>query len=133
MIAVAWDREAGIDIERLEREVDMDGLAIRFFSPKEADAVLNADPTIKRRVFFRIWTTKEAYIKARGEGLSLPLDQFDVVTDPNKPPGLVATRLEPADAGRWQFAALNISEVHACTLAVRGSFSNVNLMDSGPH
>lgn len=130
VIAVAWDREVGIDIERLDREVDMVGLAKRFFSTREAEAVLTAGPTTRRQIFFRIWTSKEAYIKARGEGLALPLDQFDVVPDLSKPPGLVATRHDPADAGRWQFAALNISGGHACTLAARGAFTNVCLMDA---
>lgn len=128
VIAVAWGREVGIDIEKLDREVDMEGLARRFFSPAEALAVLNADKAMRKQMFFRIWTTKEAYIKARGEGLSLPLDQFDVVTDLSRPPGLVATRHDPEDAQRWQFAAVEIENDCACTLAAEAGFSEVRLM-----
>lgn len=120
VIAVAWHRELGIDIECVDRKVEMENLSKRFFSPTEAEAVLQAEAARRRDVFFRIWTTKEAYIKARGDGLSLPLDQFDVVPDLAKPPGLLATRHDPDDLARWRFARVDVSSEFACTLAVEG-------------
>ena len=120
VIAAAWNRELGIDIECVDRKVEMENLSKRFFSPTEAEDVLKADTATRRDVFFRIWTTKEAYIKARGDGLSLPLDQFDVVTDLTNPPGLLATRHDPDDLARWRFARVDMSPEFACTLAVEG-------------
>ncbi|MFN8609899.1 MAG: 4'-phosphopantetheinyl transferase superfamily protein [Vulcanimicrobiota bacterium] len=67
-------QELGLDVEDRRRRVDFLALGRRFFAPPEADELEKAaDP---RRLFFEIWTAKEAYIKALGDGLSHPLDQF---------------------------------------------------------
>jgi 4'-phosphopantetheinyl transferase len=118
VLAVAWERDVGIDIESVKRPVALEELAGRFFSTSEATAVMDAPAKRRAAVFFRIWTTKEAYVKARGDGLALPLDQFDVVSDPGQPPGLLATRHDPADKARWRFAEVACGEEFACVLAV---------------
>lgn len=74
----------GIDIEWSLREVELDQLAQRFFSKKEAAEFLKLQQHEKQRNFFYIWTKKEAVIKAIGEGLSYPLDQFHVAIHPEK-------------------------------------------------
>ena len=118
VLAVAWGREVGIDIESVNRPVAMEELAGRFFSPSEATAVMDAPAERRAAVFFRVWTTKEAYVKARGDGLTLPLEQFDVVGELCQPPGLLATRHDPADRARWRFAEVACGEEFACVLAV---------------
>jgi len=77
------NHEIGVDLERLDRRVDP-GVADRFFSPQEAAWVREAQgkAQVKER-FLDIWTLKEAYIKARGKGLAIPLDSFSFdLTDP---------------------------------------------------
>jgi len=71
-------REIGVDVEQVRRDFDVEAIARRFFSPREQRQL--ADFCNEERVdaFFRCWTRKEAYIKATGKGLSLPLAQFDV-------------------------------------------------------
>ena len=74
--ALAWQDqdEVGLDLEDSEREVDFLELGKRFFARSEAD-LLSRSPQ-PRKLFFEIWTAKEAYIKAIGTGLHHPLDQF---------------------------------------------------------
>ncbi|MGD0652454.1 MAG: 4'-phosphopantetheinyl transferase superfamily protein, partial [Verrucomicrobiia bacterium] len=92
LYAVTRGREVGIDIERIRFDLEVAEIAERFFSRREV-AMLRTLPTeVQREAFFRCWTRKEAYIKARGEGLSLPLDQFDVSLAPGEPAAVLGTQ-----------------------------------------
>jgi 4'-phosphopantetheinyl transferase len=121
LLAVTRGREIGVDVERL-REMERDGeqLAERFFSPREA-AVLRSLPTrLRREAFFHCWTRKEAYIKAHGMGLSLPLDQFEVSLHPDEPAALLATQHDPPEVQRWSLRSLFPGEGYVATVAVEG-------------
>jgi 4'-phosphopantetheinyl transferase len=76
-VVIAIDREVGIDAEHLDRERDVDRIAAHAFAPCELEA-LQGQPSedARRTLFFECWTLKEAYLKARGTGLSSPLDAF---------------------------------------------------------
>jgi 4'-phosphopantetheinyl transferase len=76
MCGVALQDDIGVDTETLTREIATTDIAGRYFSPQEADDLRQMDEGMKRDRFFQYWTLKESYIKARGMGLSLPLDQF---------------------------------------------------------
>ena len=98
LYAVTRGREVGIDLELVRRGLEIEEIAERFFSRLEI-ATLRALPTpLRRYAFFLCWTRKEAYIKARGEGLSLPLDQFDVSLIPGEPATLMSTRPDSDEA-----------------------------------
>ena len=116
--AFAREPEIGVDVEEACRTIDL-ALARRFFSPAEADA-LDALPEAERPDrFFDYWTLKEAYIKARGMGLSLPLDGFAMLLDAGPSP---AIRFSPAiddDATTWQFAQFTPTSRHRLAVAVR--------------
>lgn len=77
---VGVGRDVGVDVENTARSSDIDEVTIaaRYFSPSEARAVRSASRTERPDRFFGIWTLKEAYVKARGLGLQLPLDRFSV-------------------------------------------------------
>jgi 4'-phosphopantetheinyl transferase len=70
--------------------------------------------------FFACWTRKEAFIKAVGEGLSMPLDRFDVTLRPGEPARLLATRGDPAQASRWTLRELDPWPGWLAALAVEG-------------
>jgi 4'-phosphopantetheinyl transferase len=66
----------GVDVEHI-REVEVEAISQRFFAPDECTWILNSDA--RAEVFFDCWTRKEAYIKAEGGGLSIPLEDFSVL------------------------------------------------------
>ena len=72
--------------------------------------------------FFACWTRKEAYLKARGDGLSLPLDQFDVSLMPGEPAVLLSTKWDPQEASRWSLQELRPDLGYAAALAVEGHY-----------
>ena len=107
LIAVAWDRELGIDIEYIGRRISDDQIPESFFSAREV-ADLRALPEHQQRLaFFRCWSRKEAFIKAKGGGLSIPLDQFDVTLGPHEQTELRAVRWDAAEAKRWRLENLD--------------------------
>jgi 4'-phosphopantetheinyl transferase len=72
------------------------------------------------QAFFRCWTRKEAYIKATGDGLSLPLHQFDVSTLPGHSDALIATRPDESEAATWSLREVPAGDGYVAALCVRG-------------
>jgi 4'-phosphopantetheinyl transferase len=120
LYAVTRGREVGIDLERIRFDLAVAEIAERFFSRREA-AMLRALPTAAQyRAFFRCWTRKEAYVKARGEGLSLPLDQFDLSPVPGESDAAPGTQRDPSDTSRWSLQELTPGPGYVAALAVEG-------------
>ncbi len=120
LYAVTHGREIGVDIERFRPDVEVEKLAERFFSPREA-AVLRALPEdLRKEGFFNCWTRKEAYIKAEGEGMSIPLSAFDVSLTPGEPAALLRSQNSPQETSRWSLQALDPKPGYAAALAVKG-------------
>jgi 4'-phosphopantetheinyl transferase len=109
LCAVAHGREVGVDIERIRPRPD-EGIPERFFSPSEAAQLRGLPPP----AFYRYWTAKEAWLKARGEGLSVALDSFDVsaLNDP-----------------RWRCAWLLLGAAYAGALVVESPLHRLILSD----
>jgi 4'-phosphopantetheinyl transferase len=120
LYAVTRAREVGIDVELIRSDLKIEQIAERFFSHHEI-ATLRALPTeLRQSAFFRCWTRKEAYIKATGKGLSLPLDQFEVSLTPGEPAALLSTQPDPNEAQRWSLRELTPAPGYAAALAVEG-------------
>jgi len=120
LYAVTRGRDIGIDLERIDTDFATEQVAERFFSAQEV-ATLRAFPEhMQSLAFFNCWTRKEAYIKARGEGLSLPLDQFDVSLTPGEPVALLRTNGDPQEASRWRIQELAPGASCVSALAVKG-------------
>ncbi len=96
VIAIGHEREVGIDVERIRAEFASEAIAKRYFSAKEIDELSRLPAELRTEGFFLCWTRKEAYIKAKGDGLQIPLDSFDVSLSP----GMPAT-LSSVDEPRW--------------------------------
>jgi len=106
LLAMADGAEVGVDIERLRPLSDMNALAERVFSAAER-AALAAVPADRRvDAFFAGWTRKEAYIKARGEGIGL-LGAIEVALTPGDAPRLIRVAGQPDELQRWSLEALS--------------------------
>ncbi len=121
LLAVIFGRESGVDIETDERNVDYTNIARRFFSPTEAAALLALPADVQPRAFLNGWTRKEAYIKARGQGLSIPLDSFDVSLDDTP-------RLTCPD-GNWSLYTLEPGNGFSAALVVEGEIAGIRCWD----
>jgi 4'-phosphopantetheinyl transferase len=120
LYAVTRGREVGIDVERTRPDIASETIAEQFFSPREV-ATLRALPVhLQEKAFFACWTRKEAYIKATGRGLAIPLASFDVTLAPGEQPALVSTRNDPREAARWRLCDLDAGAGYAAALAVEG-------------
>jgi 4'-phosphopantetheinyl transferase len=120
LYAIARGREVGVDLELIRPELETEQIARQFFSPREIATLLALPVDVRREAFFLCWTRKEAYLKARGAGLSLPLDQFDVSLTPGEPAALTGTRPDAADALRWSLVNLSPPCGYAGAIAVEG-------------
>ncbi len=76
LLALAWDQEVGVDIEHLRHDFVPEDLAAPVCSPQEQTALRQTAPAERHAAFLALWTAKEAYVKARGMGLSFPLPQL---------------------------------------------------------
>jgi 4'-phosphopantetheinyl transferase len=121
MMAFACGREVGIDIERIRPDFATDDIAERFFSAYEIERLRALPAEQRTEAFFTCWTRKEAFIKAIGEGLSCPLDKFDVTLGPGEPATLVATRVEGQPASRWSMRSLDAGNGFKSAIVVEGN------------
>jgi len=116
--AVTVGHAIGVDVENSDRTTDCGQLATRFFARTEATTLACLAPERQRAVFFEFWTLKEAFIKARGMGLSIPLDGFAFSLVPDRPPRITFLRLGDEDPGAWQFARLTLGPAYQLAVAL---------------
>jgi 4'-phosphopantetheinyl transferase len=128
MYALAYRRRVGIDIEWLRPFPDALELARRFFSPEEKTKICAMPETERAKAFLTCWTRKEAYVKARGLGLSMDLSLFCVSVPPDGP-ALLYSDEPPAERQRWMLTDLTPGEAHVGCLAVEGPAHHVALSD----
>lgn len=120
LLAFALRRELGVDVEKVREGFDHEGIAARFFSEQEQHQLAALAPTERYLGFFRCWTRKEAYIKAQGSGLSLPLHQFDVSLTPGDANALLCTRPDRSEAAHWSLREVPAGDGYVAALCVRG-------------
>lgn len=116
--AITAGREVGIDIECIRENFSDIEIAERFFSPHEVAALKALSGELQKQAFFLCWTRKEAFIKGKGKGLSIPLDQFDVSLTPGQAATLLKTRYDRMDVTRWGLFDIDWFAGYAAALAV---------------
>jgi 4'-phosphopantetheinyl transferase len=129
LVAVSRDAEVGIDVERIRDDLDVERLAARSLSPTETAALAALDPDERTRGFFRAWVRKEAYLKAKGIGLFVPLDAVSVSLSPTEPPQLLHSAVDPRDHQRWRLWALDAGAAYAAALAAPAWCQMIRLWD----
>jgi 4'-phosphopantetheinyl transferase len=127
-LAVAREPETGVDVEDTGRTTDWAGLAPRVFTEAEQAGLWARAPQDRQRRFYELWTLKEAYIKARGMGLALPLDGFSMGIPQHGPIGIGFGPAIADDASTWQFELFEIASFRlAVAVRIRQGQRSVRL------
>jgi len=127
VLAITRDRRVGVDVERIRENVDAIDLADRFFSPQEFEWLRSRPAPELIPSFFSCWTRKEAYVKASGEGLSIPLAGFRVMSLPGSPRLRLEVYNNPEESRRWSMWQLELGPDLRGALAVEGEDCRVRL------
>lgn len=117
-LGITSNRNIGVDIEKIRHDIT-EGIAERYFASAEVRALRSLPPTQQPGAFFRCWTRKEAYIKARGGGLSIPLADFEVPLDATGNLSLVHYR-DPGEGARWSLQDVPMTGDYIAAVVVEG-------------
>ena len=120
LLGVCWDREIGVDLEYIPSILDWEEIADRFFSSHECENLFLLPKHQQIKAFFDAWTRKEAYAKATGKGLSIPLDSYEVSLVPNEPAQLISTAWKPDDVNNWSMSGISIQHGYSAAVVVQG-------------
>jgi 4'-phosphopantetheinyl transferase len=129
VLAVATARMIGVDLEQIRPGVDFEALARRHFRPEETDALATVDPNHRVEAFFRAWTGKEAYVKARGLRLPPLLPEVGVVIDPRE--AAAYTRL-PEDGRAWSLETFVPADGYVAAVCVEGETASLRHLEGPP-
>jgi len=130
LYAFTADCEIGLDVEKMRSLPEIEQIASHYFCRAEAAELLSiGDAATQQEAFFRCWTRKEAYIKAVGEGLYLPLDQFQVTLLPADPAQLVHIGNDAGAARQWTLQHLDPAPGYIGALAYQSEARHVVLSE----
>mgnify|MGYP001815623621 FL=1 len=133
LLAVATDRDVGIDLESLGRDINIPGLVRHILNDSEAREFKRLPETVRRQALLTIWTRKEAWIKALGDGFSRPLKSFSVSVDPDEHTGVLRMPEQPGVTFDWTFRLLDAHPEDVATLTARGNDWSCHCMDWQPN
>lgn len=126
LIAFNLNQALGVDIEKITREVEYLDLAQRFFAEEEIQQLTSVPVTQQAQVFFNIWTRKEAFIKAIGQGLSFPLTKFAVTGLLDRPPALIRVDDNEFAKLSWMFTSFVPATDYLAALGVAQKIKQIN-------
>ena len=127
--------QLGVDVENMNRKTSHDEIAQRYFAAAEYDYLRKLPPHLQREAFFRIWTLKEAYIKAEGKGLSIPLASFSLRFSADNPTQVTFESSSESNPGHWSFYAFQPGLDYRISLAARNTgyaAFHVECLDAAP-
>ncbi len=119
----------GVDVEFIDSNIDIDVIAPNFFSKNEVRSLFQLAPAQRPTAFFNCWTRKEAFIKAKGGGLSIPLNQFELTLLPNDAPKLLAIDWAPDEVKEWSVFSFNVKKEFIGALMTNGNVTQVSYFD----
>ncbi len=116
----SWNHKVGVDVEYVYPLPDLDNFAELFFSPRECAYIHSLSGEHKESVFFKLWTCKEAFLKANGSGLTIPINQVEISLgmEGSAIVGTIDGDIEEAE--RWHLETFNPIPGYQASLAVEG-------------
>ncbi len=127
LLVFSLGRELGVDVELVRPDFGGDDVAQRYFAPREVEELQALPGALHAEGFFHCWTRKEAYIKAKGEGLQIPLKSFRVSLTPGAP-----VRLDATDSRDWSLHSLQPAPTYIGALAGKGQGWRLRFFDWQP-
>ncbi len=121
LYALALDRAVGVDVEHVRAAFPYEDIAAQFFSSDENAALRTLPAGRRSERFFLYWTCKEAYLKAIGTGLCVPLECIHVDVGAEGGPAGVRIEGRPAEGSPWSIRQLTPSHGYTGAVAVRGA------------
>lgn len=115
----------GVDIENIKDNFDVLGIAGKFFSKSEIKSLEETPQEEQNKAFFRCWTRKESFIKAKGDGLSLPLDSFSVTLDDDIKARLIETKWNPSEKESWEIFSFVPDDKYIGAVSVKGKVQKI--------
>lgn len=128
VFAFARNHEVGVDIEHIHDISEIEQIVERFFSLNEYEVLRSLPDSQKKEAFFNGWTCKEAFVKALGDGLSLPLDKFDVALVPGEPAELIRIESDSREALKWSIQKLKSASDYSGALAVKSHLFEIKYL-----
>ena len=120
LCALTFDRRIGVDIEQIYNFAETNQLANRILSRQEKAEFRKILPNEQLETLFRYWTCKEAYAKATGEGLALPLKEIHISLVPGSMVRLISIKRSVQEASRWSLQELHPVPGFAAALVIEG-------------
>ncbi|WP_129674309.1 4'-phosphopantetheinyl transferase superfamily protein [Candidatus Chloroploca sp. Khr17] len=127
LYAVSLNDRPGIDLEQLRQNLNFTLLLNDVCTPREQQRMAGMPPATARQIFFQTWVCKEAYLKARGEGLAYQLTHAEVLLCPNEPPSL--TFADPAEDAQWHLSLLDPSPGYVAAVVTTKATATMRMFD----
>lgn len=127
LVAITQNRHIGCDIEKRNDNFDCKSIIDNYFSAQEIKNILESKNECIN--FFDYWAAKEAYIKARGEGLAFPLDQFTLCIGDNDNVSMLENLVEPQDVDKWYIKLLKTGSEFSAAITTEGKISDVRMIN----
>ena len=130
-IAIGSEHRLGVDLEKIRVDVDIVSLSKRFFSLRERAEIQALPEHLRVSAFFACWTRKEAFLKATGEGLSFPLENFSVSVQPDSNPKLEEVNEDTKVGEQWFLADIHVGVDYRAALAVERRHTRLHTYSFG--
>jgi 4'-phosphopantetheinyl transferase len=125
LVAVCGSRRVGVDVEEIRPMNDLSSMAEWFCTRQERASIFHRLPTKAEYAFFRCWTRKEAFVKAVGKGLSIPLNSFDTLASNDLGLQRLDSGADSSDRATWELADLDVPEGYVAAVAVEESIDRL--------
>ena len=129
VFAFSRDTDLGVDVEFIKPNRELMRIARRFFSKHEFTVLQSLPKSEQLNGFYNCWTRKEAFVKAVGDGLAMPLDSFSVTLKPSEPAQLLWMQGETDEVGSWTLKSWQPWENFAAAIAIRHPETRIEIMN----